>query len=147
MSYREEVHHSALPQPEIARGILEITTDGHLLKDQYMPRRELSEIGEAFISVRETPDGPVNLLPIPTEIRPMLDAMRLVVTGNATGVADEFAVDLLPKASGWHIRLVPRDPAASGMQIGLSGCGTFLHAIEIDQPGGVRRIFSLERQP
>lgn len=126
--------------------MLGVTTDGHLLKDQQIPRREISEIGDGFISVRQTPEGPVNLLPIPAEFRPMLDAMRLVVTGNATGVAAEFSVDLLPEAPGWHIRLVPKGPAAPEMQILLVGCGTALQVIKIEQAGGVRRILTLERQ-
>jgi hypothetical protein len=146
VDYREEVHHAALSLPEIARGVLGVTADGRLLKDQRMPRREISEIGDAFISVRQTPEGPVNLLPIPAEFRPMLDAMRLVVTGDAKAVADEFAVDLLPEGPGWHIRLVATDPAAPEMRIGLIGCGTALKAIEIEQADGVRRILTLERQ-
>ena len=146
VDYREEVHHPALSSPETARGTLGVTADGHLLKDQHRPRREISEIGDAFISVRQTPDGPVNLLPIPAEFRPMLDAMRLVVTGDAKGVADEFMADLLPDGPGWHIRLLPTDPAAPEMQIGLIGCGTSLNAIEIEQADGVRRVLTLERQ-
>jgi hypothetical protein len=147
VGYREEVHHAALPRPEIARGILGITSDGHLLKDQRAPQREISEIGDDFISLRQTPDGPVNLLPIPAELRPMLDAMRLVVSGNADGVAADFRVDLLPEAAGWHVRLVPKDPAASGIQIELIGCGAALQVIDIGQAGGVRRVLTLERQP
>ena len=146
VDYREEVHHAALSSPETARGVLGVTADRRLLKDQRLPRREISEIGEEFISVRDTPEGPVNLLPIPAEFRPMLDAMRLVVTGDATGVADEFTVALLPGGPGWHIRLAPRDPAAPAMRIGLFGCGTLLQAIEIEQADGVRRILTLERR-
>jgi hypothetical protein len=33
------------------------------------------------------------------------------------------------------------------MQIALIGCGTVLHAIEIEQARGVRRIMTFERQP
>ena len=146
MNYLEEVHHAALSLPEIARGVLGVTADGRLLKDQRIPRREISEIGDAFISVRGTPEGPVNLLPIPTEFRAMLDAIRLVVTGDAKGVADGFAADLLPDGPGWHIRLLPADPAAREMRIRLIGCGAALKAIEIEQADGVRRILTLERQ-
>ena len=147
VDYREEVHHAALPRPEIARGVLWVTADGHLLKDQHMPRREISEIGEAFISVRATPEGPANLLPIPAEVRPMLDAIRLVIAGDTEATADEFVLDLLPGGPGWRVRLVSRDPEAPEMQIALIGCGTVLQAIEIEQARGVRRIMTFESQP
>ena len=146
MDYHEEVHHAALPRPEIAGGILGVTSDGRLLKDQHIPRREISEIGDAFISLRETPEGAANLLPIPAEFRPMLDAMRLVVTGDAKGVDAEFMVDLLPEAPGWHIRLVPKDPASPEMRIRLTGCGAVLQVIDIAGADGVRRVLTLERQ-
>jgi len=146
VDYREEVHHAALPRPETARGVLGVTTGGHLLRDQRIPRREISEIGDAFVSVRQTPEGPVNLLPIPVALRPMLDAMRLVMTGDAGAIADQFTVEPLGEGPGWHIRLVPKDPVASGMQIGLLGCGAVLTVIEIEQAGGVRRVLTLERQ-
>jgi hypothetical protein len=146
INYREEVHHAALPRPEVARGVLGVTTDGHLLKDQHVPKREISEIGDTFISVRKIPEGPANLLPIPAEFAPMLSAMRMVVTGDATGVAAEFSVKLLPDEPGWHIRLVPNDPAAPKTQIGLVGCGSVLHVIDIEEAGGVRRILTLDRQ-
>ncbi len=146
MDYREEVHHAALPRPEIARGELWVTAAGRLLKDQHMPRREISEVGEAFISVRATPEGPANLLPIPAEFRPMLDAIRLVIVGDVEATADAFVLDLLPGGPGWRVRLVSRDPDAPEMQIALIGCGTVLQAIEIEQARGVRRIMTLERQ-
>lgn len=146
MDYREEVHHAALPRPEIARGELWVTAGGRLLKDQHMPRREISEVGEAFISVREAPDGPANLLPIPAEFRPMFEAIRLVIAGDAEATADAFALDLLPGGPGWRIGLVSRDPDAPEMPIALIGCGTVLHAIEIGQAGGVRRIMTFERK-
>jgi hypothetical protein len=147
VDYREAVYHPALPRPELARGVLSITAAGRLLKDQRLPRREISEIGEAFISVRAAPEGPVNLLPIPAELRPMLDAMRLVIAGDAAATADAFALDLLPGEPGWRVRLVSRDPRAPAMRIALVGCGTVLQAIEIEQARGVRRILTLERQP
>jgi hypothetical protein len=131
----------------LARGVLSITAAGRLLKDQRLPRREISEIGEAFISVRATPEGPANLLPIPAEFRPMLDAMRLVIAGDAAAIAEAFALELQPGEPGWRVRLVSRDPRAPEMRIALVGCGTVLQAIEIEQARGVRRILTLERQP
>jgi hypothetical protein len=147
VDYREEVYHPALPRPETARGVLWVTADGRLVKDQQIPQREISEIGEAFVSVREAPEGPANLLPIPAEVRPMLDAIRLVIAGDAGAVADKFALDLAPGGPGWRVRLVARDPDAPEMQIALIGCGTVLRSIEIDQARGVRRIFTFEHQP
>ena len=147
VDYREEVHHPALPLPEIARGVLWVTTNGHLLRDQHFPKREISEIGGGFISVRATPEGPANLLPIPAEVRPMLDAIRFLVAGDVRAIADEFVLDLLTGGPGWRVRLVPKDPEAPEMQIALIGCGAVLQAIEIEQARGVRRIITFEHQP
>ncbi len=146
VGYVEEVHHAALPRPEIARGVLGVTSDGRLLKDQRFPKREISKIGERFISVSETPDGPVNLLPIPAELRPMLDAIRLVITGDTKAIEEAFVLDLQPEGAGWRIGLVSRDPDAPEMLIALIGCATVLRAIEIEQGGGISRTLTLERQ-
>jgi hypothetical protein len=145
--YREEVHHPALPLPEVASGVLWVTADGHLLRDQHSPQREISEIGGTFISVRATPEGPVNLLLIPAELRPMLDAIRFVVAGDARATADDFVLNLLTGASGWRVEMIPKDHEAPEMQIVLVGCGTVLQAIEIEQAHGVRRIITIEHRP
>lgn len=147
MAYREQVFHPALPQPEVARGTLWITAKGRLVKDQIIPQREISEIGDRFLSVREAPDGPTNLLPIPATARPMLDAIRLVVAGDAGALANEFTLDLQPGGPGWRIGLASKNAEVSETQITLTGCGDGLQAIEIEQERGVRRIFTLNRLP
>lgn len=126
--------------------MLEVTPNGRLLKDQRQPNREISVIGDQFISVSETRDGSTNLLPIPAQLRPMLDALRLVVIGDIKAIADEFALDLLPGEPGWRIGLVSKGLKAPELQIALIGCGSALQAIEIDQARGVRRVMTLERQ-
>jgi hypothetical protein len=146
VAYREEAHHAALPRPEVATGVLRVTDGGRLLKDQRVPRREISEIGAEFISVRETPEGPANLLPIPDALRPMLDAIRLVVAGDAEGISEQFGLELLAGGPGWRVGLVPRAAEAPEMRIVLIGCGAVLRAIEIEQARGVRRVMILERQ-
>ena len=111
-----------------------------------MPKREISEVGDAFISVGKTPEGPINLLPIPAEFRPMLDAIRLVVIGDTAAISDQFALELLPGGPSWRVGLVPSDPDAPEMQIALIGCGAALQAIEIEQARGIRRVLTLERR-
>ena len=146
LNYLEEVHHAALPRPEVARGVLEVTPNGRLLKDQRQPKPEISVVGDQFISVSETRDGPTNLLPIPDALRPMLDAIRLVVAGDAEGISEQFGLELLAGGPGWRVGLVPRAAEVPEMRIVLLGCGAVLRAIEIEQARGVRRVMILERQ-
>ncbi|HUF87991.1 MAG TPA: hypothetical protein VMM59_11470 [Thermohalobaculum sp.] len=147
VGYREEVHHPALAQPEVASGTMSMTADGRLVRDQRRPEREISEIGESFVSVRQGPDAPENLLPVPSELKPMLDAIRGVVGGDAEAIAAAFDLELVASAPLWRVRLVPSDSAARGIELVVAGCGARLRGMEVRQPGGVRRVIRFESQP
>lgn len=147
VGYREEIHHPALAQPEVASGTLSMTADGHLVKDQRRPRREVSEIGESRVSVRQGPDAPENLLPIPSELKPMLDAIRGVVSGDTEVITAAFNMELSATAPLWRVRLVPSDAGASGIEIVVAGCGARLRGMEVRQPGGIERVITFDNQP
>jgi len=146
IAYREEVHHPALAAPETATGVLGITSDGRLLRDQMRPRREISEVGDDFVTLREAPDGPANLIPIPAEARPMFAAIRHAIAGEAAAIARDFALTLEPAPAGWRVRLVPKGAQAQAVEVVLAGCGAVLTGMEIVQPGGLRRVMSFEWQ-
>jgi len=144
IAYREEVFHPALAQPETAAGFLSVTQSGHLVRDQRRPRREISEIGHNFLSVRKGPDEPENLLPIPAAARPMFEAIRHAVSGDTKAITRDFLLDLVATAPWWRVRLVPRDPDMRETGILLVGCGARLGGMEITQPGGVRRVLTFD---
>ncbi len=144
IAYHEAVHHPALAQPETASGFLSMTRSGRLVRDQHRPRREISEIGQSFHSVRKGPEEPENLLPIPSAARPMFDAIRHAVSGDAEAITREFSIELLAAAPSWRVRLVPREPGEREIDIILVGCGAVLTGMEIAQPKGVRRVLTFE---
>ncbi len=138
MRYREEVHHPALAEPEVATGSVSIAATGDLVRHQVTPERQISEVGRTMLSTRPTPDAEPTLYPIPAEARPMLLALRRALAGDADALAADFALDLAMDESGWRLALQPR-AGDGGATIVFGGCGENLRTVEIAQPDGVRR--------
>jgi len=147
VAYREEVHHPALAEPETADGYLSVTESGRLVRDQHRPRREISEVGETLLSIRQGPGAPENLMPIPDSARPMFEAIRHAVVGDAAAIARGFELELVATRPLWRVRLRPKDAGARGTEISLIGCGEVLRGMEIVQPNGVRRVLGFELLP
>ena len=120
---------------------MRIAPDGRLVREQARPRPEISEIGEDFITIRRPPDAEPNLLPIPSEVRPMVDLLRLVLSGQAGMLATRFAPELVPGGPLWRVRLA-EPGGAEKVSLFLLGCGAALRGIEILEGGGVRRVIS-----
>lgn len=133
------MRHPALTAPEVARGTLRALPDGRLVKDQTSPRREISEIGDGIISIRRSPEGEANLLPVPSEMLPMLRILGLAAGGRLEEAADasELGFEMTPE--GWRVALSPGD----GPVVHLAGCGRRLSRIEIREPDGVERVYFL----
>jgi hypothetical protein len=131
--YREEVRHPALPAPEIATGTMWITADGTMMRDQITPKREISEIGETTARLRTSPEADPTLFPIPDRLRGTLQAMRLVLTGEALpeGVETGLSAD----EGGWRLTL----DLGSGPTATLFGCGKRARGIETENETGIRR--------
>jgi len=146
VAYREEIYHPALAEPETASGFLSVTQSGDLVRDQRQPRREISEVGQSFLSVRDGPDAPENMWPIPGPARPMFAAMRQAVSGDAMALTRDFTLELVSDVPIWRVRLVPEDSELRGVGIVLIGCGATLVGMELSQPGGIRRILTFDVQ-
>ncbi len=124
--------------------------DGTLVREQRRPTREVAEIGDRFLSVRRPPEGSRNLLPIPSGMKPVFEALRHAAAGDAEALAEKFSPTLVSEGVPWRVRLVPRAGEAAGaaageageLEIVLVGCGASLRGMElIRENGGVRRIF------
>lgn len=135
VGYREEIEHPALLTPTIATGTM--TIDGDLLiKDQRTPHREISEIDQRFVSVRNAPEAEPNLLPLPTEAARFIEALRLLLTGNAQAILDDFSGELVSVDAGWGLRLVPN---GSKRTMDLRGCGGRISGLTLFEADGVVR--------
>lgn len=139
------VHHPALPKPETASGDFRIAGDGTLVREQRRPRPEIAEIGEAFLSVRDAPDRSRNLVPIPSEMKPMFDALRQVIAGDVDAIAAGFSLALVTDAPLWRVGLSPRQAGPGELDIVLVGCGASLRGLEIAREGGSTRKIILGR--
>lgn len=120
--------------------------DGTLVREQRRPTREVAEIGDRFLSVRRPPEGSRNLLPIPSGMKPVFEALRHAAAGDAAALAERFSPRLVSEGVPWRVRLVPRAGEAGGesgeLEIVLVGCGASLRGMELIRgSGGVRRIF------
>lgn len=138
--YREEVFRPGLETPAVAEGTMRVADDGTLVKDQRRPRREISEIGEVFLSTRAKPEAEENLYPIPSDVRPMLDAIRYLLAGRAGLLQDAFDMKLEPHEDGWQVELTAR--AQPELGITVIGCGAQLSAMELPEAGKRARRFT-----
>jgi hypothetical protein len=141
IAYRDEVRHPALEQPEIASGTMRITKGGTLIRDQAVPRRQVIEIGDELVSVRTGPDAEPSLYPLPAEIRPMIAAIRALLTGDAAAIEAAFSAEMSIGDSGWRLTLRPisEQPLSA---VAFSGCGGVLKQMEISESHGIRRLLS-----
>lgn len=144
VAYREEVRHPALAEPEVATGTVYVAADGALVRDQATPERQISEVGDSMLSTRPSPEAEPTLYPIPSDARPMLLALRRILTGDASAVASNFVTDLSFEAAGWTLTLRPRGgPSASTLV--LRGCGSVMLSMDVPGLDGVVRSIALSR--
>jgi hypothetical protein len=136
--YREEIGHPALAEPEVASGTMYVAADGTLVRDQEVPSRQISEVGDTMLATRAAPGAEATLYPILGEVRPMLLALRRMLAGNGNAIAAAFATDLAADATGWVLTLRPRGET-DGTALSFAGCGDSLRAMQIPERDGVVR--------
>jgi hypothetical protein len=139
--YREEIRHPALDEPEVASGTMYVAADGTLVRDQEVPERQISEVGDTMLATRAAPGAEPTLYPILGEVRPMLMALRRMLAGDGKAIAADFVTDLSADASGWVLTLRPR-AEPDGQPLTFAGCGATLRALEIPERDGVARSFT-----
>ena len=136
MPYAEEIFHPGLATPVTAIGTLRGTAD-RMERDQTSPVAERSTIGRRFVEVRR--GGETNLLPIPGAMAPMLSALRALFASDRRAALEEsHRLTLRPDPGGWRVGLEPR--AEATLEVALIGCGARIRALEIVEPGGLRRL-------
>ncbi|MFV0475484.1 MAG: hypothetical protein ACK5MQ_14940 [Pikeienuella sp.] len=134
--YREELHHPALLEPSVSRGVLEIGPDGALIRRQSAPRRETVEIRGDYIHVLKSAVGPEapeerQVMPVPDRLSPLLTALRAIIARETPDAADAV---LTAESAGWRL-----DVPAPGAVLRLLGCGGALRAVELAPDEGARR--------
>lgn len=135
MPYREEIFHPGLPDALTTRGHLTTDGDGALIRVQSWPVKERTRIGQRFIRIEDA-DGAENLLPIPDHLAPFIDVMRALTSGEAGALVMRYRPQLTARPEGWEVTLAKQ--GALGLRI--LGCGTLIHALEVDETGGARRV-------
>lgn len=115
-----------------------VAADGTLVRDQEVPRRQISEVGDTMLATRAAPESEPTLYPILGEVRPMLLALRRLLAGDGNAIAAGFATELSADATGWVLTLRPRGEA-EGPALTFSGCGDSLRGLEIPERDGVVR--------
>lgn len=138
VGYREEVSHPALARPEVSEGTMWIAADGTLVRDQTIPERQISEVGDSMLTTRAGPGAEPVLYPVPAELRPMLAAIRGVLAGDAAAIEAGFAASLSSDEPGWTLVLRPVADAPVA-EVDFAGCGSVLRRMEIAGSDNVHR--------
>jgi len=141
--YTEKIHHPALPRPETTNGTMRVDANGDLVREQSWPERMSFEIGEDFLTERRGADGEPNLVPIPSEMKPFLRAIRDLFGGDVDALRRAFSLEMVESDGRYRVRLSGKPPA-SDIALILTVCGPRLLAIEITRSDGLRRVLSFE---
>tara|TARA_R110002072_G_scaffold9769_3_gene46885 strand:+ start:2059 stop:2472 length:414 start_codon:yes stop_codon:yes gene_type:complete len=129
-----------MADPAITRGWFEVAKDGTLIRHQREPVAEVTRIGERFIfQRRDSDDGESNIFPIPSEIAPLLSALRSVVQRTAKEDLLAYPHKLETDPSGWRLTLQTDVSERGKNRIVLEGCGDVLQSVELQIAGRERR--------
>jgi len=132
----------------ITRGWFELGDDGALVRHQTAPRSEISKIGNRFISLRREVDGyENNIVPIPSNLAPLLKALRGIILRDGTDATAGYVPRMEIGDAGWTLALSPQQSDHGAQQLVLNGCGDVLSAIEIRLANSERRRIVFERTP
>ncbi len=137
--YREEIQHPFLATAEVTEGRF-FVVDGDLHREQRLPDHELAAIGDELITLRTSGGESANLIPIPTEIKPLILALRALITRNLA-VLDGPPVLSARRDEGWSLAFPDLDPTVATLTI--SGCGARVRQLEITKGTGVKRTITL----
>ena len=112
--------------------------DGTLVRSQTWPQMQTSRIGKRFVTVTKN-GGEPNLLPIPSDLRPWISALRSVLIGQP--LPPGGTADLVQSTPHWQVNLSV--PGPNGYLI-LTGCGPELWSIAMMSPDQIRRVLSIQ---
>lgn len=147
MPYREEIYHPALPEPDEARGWFDKSDGDDLVLHQTEPSVETLTIGEDYIWLQREADSTAEILPIPSEMQPLLDMLRMIVAGtpDLAKLSDAgFRSEIRNNEAGWRLTLTSNSPDDAARRMVMYGCGDVLRAVELQLPDGGRRRYVFE---
>ncbi|MFK7944695.1 MAG: hypothetical protein AB8B85_17550 [Paracoccaceae bacterium] len=130
--YREEIHHPALFEPEIATGTVWALADGALMRDQVTPHREIAEIRDNVLRLRSAPEGEPVIYPIPANVSQALGPIRMLLTGKQM---DQDLVVMENDEHGWRLFF----GADTATRAQVFGCGARPRGVKTEDVSGVRR--------
>ena len=144
VSYREEVFHPALPEPQGSNGTFRLDPDGSLIRAQEWPERETVSVGESFLSVT-APDGGENILPIPDDLQPFFMALRGLLAGQPERLHQANTVRLTDAGPPWRLTIQPNSAEVSALDV--IGCGGRILTLEVELPDHSRRVLFFSPDP
>ena len=136
--------------PVVARGWFEHADDGGLIRHQTEPRAETVEIGQGHIHHRRDASGFSTTVSIPSEMAPVFDILRGIVTGDREGLAElsrDIAATIENGDAGWTLTLAADLHDGTSNIIVLGGCGDVLETVELQLADGSRRRYVFEEAP
>jgi hypothetical protein len=143
-AFVEEKELPELDRPLVARGTLHWRAPDRLEKRTVEPAPELFLLEGDRLTL-ERPERGIRetiALDAAPEIRPLVEALRATLAGDAATLRAHHEVSFSGDAARWRIVLVPRSLRARGavQRIVLEGEGAFLHVVETQGNEGRARL-------
>ena len=140
--FSEEKSMPELDLPLPSRGTLSWRAPDWLEKHTTAPQEEILRIEGELLTLERRGERRALLLDQAPELRPLVEAMRATLAGDAATLARHHDVGFAMTASGWRMVLVPRSPRtrAAVQRITLSGSGAAIRFVETQENGGVTRM-------
>jgi outer membrane lipoprotein-sorting protein len=146
--FTETKHVALLKAPLTLTGTLSYERPDRLEKHVLAPYDERIAIAGTQVTVDNNTRGRtqnVSVASNPTLLA-LVESLRATLAGDLAALERHFEVTLERKAGQWTIALVPREPGTLALitRISLTGSGTQLRRIDIEEAGGDRSEMSIQ---
>jgi outer membrane lipoprotein-sorting protein len=146
--YTEVRHVAMLKQPLELSGTLSYSRPARIEKIQTGPVREIVRVdGETLTVEREGKTRSVTLRNSPL-VGTLVESLRATLAGDGSELQRLFSVSMEGPKERWILKLTPREIDVAGVvaEIGISGSGTHVVRIEIQEPSGDRSVMTIKEE-
>ena len=143
--FEEEKHLSLLAVPLHSRGRLYFSSPGTLLRRVESPSPQDVLIRRDTIVLRGQEGEEVIDLAQRSEVRPLVEALLWLFSGNRTALEEAFHVEFESAPQQWTLRLEPRGESLAFLvrRLAISGAGFGADRVEIFESSGDRSILQI----
>jgi outer membrane lipoprotein-sorting protein len=145
-SYSEVRQVSMLKQPLQLSGTLVYSRPGHIEKIQLRPIREVVRVDGGTLTLER--DGETRQISLRSSplVGTLVESLRATLAGDADRLRRLFWVSMKGPRERWTLTLTPRESDVDSVvtEIIITGSGSSVAQVEIQEPGGDRSVMTIK---